>query len=118
VQYSEAFKIQIVGELERELAPVEQVRRKYGIGVGVIQGWLAKYGHGIRGKIIRVQTPREIDELKKLKQRVKLLEKALADANVELALEKAYTQLACEQAGVQDVEEFKKKAAGKQRTLF
>jgi len=50
--------------------------------------------------------------LKRLKERVKRLEKALADANIDLQLEKAYTQLACERAGIKDVEEFKKKAAG------
>jgi hypothetical protein len=39
----------------------------------------------------------------------------LADAHVDLALERAYTKLACERAGL-EVEEFKKKAAGQLRT--
>jgi len=98
--------------VEREPVPIDQVRRKYGIGGCTIQKWLRKYGNGSRGKIIRVETPQEIDELKRLKERVKRLEKALADANIDLQLEKAYTQLACERAGIKDVEEFKKKAAG------
>src|SRR5919204_6983743 len=96
IRYSEAFKMEVVRELERELAPVDQVRRKYGIGTGTIQAWIGKYGNGTRGKIIRVQTPKEIDQLQQLRQRVKWLERALADANIDLALEKAYTQLACE----------------------
>jgi uncharacterized membrane protein YqiK len=95
---------------------MDEVRCKYGIGVGSIQGWLAKYGNGTRGKIIRVETPKEIDQLKKLKERVRRLETALADANIELALEKAYTQIACARAGIQDVEEFKKKTPGGQPT--
>jgi hypothetical protein len=41
------------------------------------------------------------------------LETALADAHVDLSLEKAFTRLACQRAGIQDVEEFKKKADGK-----
>jgi transposase-like protein len=106
----------VVRELESKLAPADQVRRKYGIGVGTIQVWIAKYGNGTRGRIIRVETAKEIDELKKLKERVKRLERALADANIELALEKGYTQMACERAGIQDVEEFKKKALGEQPT--
>ena len=57
----------------------------------------------------------EINELKRLKDRVRRLETALADANIEIALERAYTQLACKRAGV-DPEEFKKKAAGQRRT--
>lgn len=112
IRYSEAFKMEVVREVEREPVPIDQVRRKYGIGARTIQKWLRKYGNGSRGKIIRVETPQEIDELKRLKERVKRLEKALADANIDLQLEKAYTQLACERAGIKDVEEFKKKAAG------
>jgi hypothetical protein len=47
---------------------------------------------------------------------VRLLEGALADSNLDLALERAYVRLACERAGIQDVEEFKKKADGAPRT--
>jgi transposase-like protein len=117
VRYSEAFKIAIVRELEKELAPVEHVRRKYGIaGIGTIRKWIDKYGNGTRGKVIRVETPKEIDETKKLKERVKRLETLLADTNLELALERQYTRLACERAGIEDIVEFKKKAAGKSPT--
>ena len=112
IRYSQAFKLEVVRELERDLVPIEQVRRKYGIGVGSIQVWIAKYGNGSRGRIIRVETPKEINELKRLKERVKRLESVLADTNLDLALERQYTRLACERAGIQDVAEFKKKAAG------
>jgi hypothetical protein len=37
------------------------------------------------------------------------LESALADANIDAALERAYTRLACRRAGIADVAEFKKK---------
>jgi hypothetical protein len=50
--------------------------------------------------------------MKELKMRVRRLETALADAHVDAALERAYTRLACQRAGIKDVEEFKKKAAG------
>jgi hypothetical protein len=102
--------------LERDLVAIDQVRRKYGIGVGSIQSWIAKYGNGSRGRIIRVETPKEINELKRLKERVKGLERVLADTNLDLALERQYTRLACERAGIQDVAEFKKKAAGQPPT--
>jgi transposase-like protein len=116
IRYSEAFKVEVVRELETGLAPLDEVRRKYDIGVGTIQTWIAKYGNGTRGKIIRVETPKAIDETKRLKDRVRQLETALADANIELALERAYTRIACERAGIPDVEEFKKKAPGGPRT--
>jgi hypothetical protein len=63
-----------------------------------------------------VEKPEEINELKRLKERVRRLEAALADTNLDLALERQYTRLACERAGIQDVAEFKKKAAGQRRT--
>jgi len=37
----------------------------------------------------------------------------LADSNLDLALERQYTRLACERAGIKDVGGFKKKAGGK-----
>ena len=116
VRYSEAFKMQIVRELEGGQINLEGIRRKYGIGgCQVIRRWVGRYGNGRVGKVIRVETPQEINEREALKRRVRALERALADANIDLALERAYTELACERAGV-DVEEFKKKAAGQLRT--
>jgi hypothetical protein len=63
-----------------------------------------------------VETPEQIDELKRLKERVKRLEALLADANIDLAIERAYTQIACERAGIKDVAEFKKKHPGAPHT--
>jgi transposase len=115
-RYSEAFKMTIVREIEENDLPVDQVRRKYGIvGSDTVPKWLRKYGNGSRGIRIRVEKPEEIDEKKKLKERVRQLERLLADANIDLALEKAYTEIACERAGVK-VEELKKKATGKRPT--
>jgi transposase-like protein len=108
IRYSEAFKLEVVRELETRHAPMEQVRRKYGVGYGSIQAWIAKYGNGTRGRIIRVEIPKEINELKRLKDRIKRLESVLADTNLDLALERQYTRLACERAGIRDVAEFKK----------
>ena len=77
-----------------------------------MQRWVGQYGKGSIGKVIRVEKPEERNEQAELKRRVRALEHALADANIELALERQYTRLACERAGIQDVVEFKKKAAG------
>lgn len=116
IRYSEAFKMAIVREVEEQDLPFEHVRRKYGIrGCDTVQSWVRKYGNGDRGRRIRVEKPEEISELKRLRQRVRQLESALADANIDAALERAFAELACERAGV-DPEEFKKKAAGQRRT--
>jgi transposase-like protein len=116
IRYSEAFKMAAVRELEERDLPFSHVRRKYGIrGCETVQSWVRKYGNGTRGGKVRVEKPEEINELKRLRQRVRQLESALADANIDIALERAYTELACERAGV-DPQEFKKKAAGQLRT--
>ena len=117
IRYSEAFKMQLVRELEENDLPFAQVQRKYGVkGADTVQKWVRKYGNGSRGKVIRVQKAEEIDEVKRLKERVRLLERALADANIDAALERAYTEMACERAGIKDVAEFKKKIPGPLRT--
>lgn len=116
IRYSEAFKMQLVGQIEQRDLPLEEARQRFGIrGKTTVLRWVRKYGNGSRGMRIRVEKPEEINQLKRLKERLRQLESALADAHIDAALERAYTELACERAGV-DVEEFKKKAAGQLRT--
>jgi transposase-like protein len=113
IRYSESFKMAVVRELEEGEMPFETLRRKYGIkGTATISRWARKYGHGDLGKIIRVEKPKEINERDEMKRRIKALEKALADAHIDLAIERATTRLACERAGIADVADFKKKAGG------
>lgn len=115
IRYSEAFKVEIVRELERKDLSYAEVKRKYGIrGSGTVQGWAREYGNGSRGKVIRVEKLNEINETKRLRERVKQLEKVVADTHIELALERSYTKLACQAAGM-EVETFKKKADTRQR---
>jgi transposase-like protein len=113
IRYSEAFKMQVVRELEAGGINVDQMRRKYGVGgCGTIPKWISQYGNGSIAKVIRVEKPEERNETEQLKRRVRALERALADTNIDLALERQYTRLACERAGIKDLAEFKKKAAG------
>ena len=104
----------VVRELEGGEIPFDRIRRKYGIkGCSTVQRWARKYGSGDLGRIIRVEKPNEVSERDEMKRRIKALEKALADAHIELALERACTRVACQRAGIKDLAEFKKKAAGK-----
>ena len=115
IRYSQAFKMAVVREVEERDLPFEHVRRRYGIrGAWTVQKWVRQYGNGSRGRIVRVERPNEINELARLKAELRRAKEALADAHIDLALERAFTELACERAGV-DVEGFKKKAAGKLR---
>src|ERR1700693_1602525 len=89
IRYSEAFQMETVRELEGQGLSINAVRRKYGIrGAGTVENWIRKYGNGTRGKVIRVERPEETNELKRLKDRVRRLETALADANIDAALER------------------------------
>ena len=105
--------MQVVREVEQEGLACDHVRRKYGIRASAtVPTWVRKYGNGSWGKRIRVETPEEINQTEQLKRRVRALEKALADTNIDLVLERQFTRLACERAGIRDVAEFKKKAGG------
>jgi transposase-like protein len=94
---------------------VAAAARAYGLsGVGTIRYWAKKYGKShLQGKMIRVETAQEISEVKELRKRVRELEKALADAHIDSKLGAAYLKIACRNAGIADVEGFKKKHAGK-----
>jgi transposase-like protein len=86
VRYSEAFKLQVLRELEEgRFATRSAAARAYGIqGCGTIEYWAQKYGKGhLMGKVIRVETAKEINEVKELRKRVRDLETALADAHLE-----------------------------------
>jgi len=117
IRYSEAFKMSVVRELEESGLAFNALAGKYGIkGSTTVQKWVRKYGNGSRGKVIRVEKPEEIDQTQKLKERVRVLERTMGSLHVELALERAYTEMACERAGIEDVAAFKKKAAGQPGT--
>ena len=115
MRYSEAFKLQVVRELEQgRFESVEAARRAYGVkGSETVAKWVRRFGKDhLLGKVVRVMEADEQAEVQSLRKRVRELERALADAHLDLKLEAAYVKLACEAAGVQDVAEFKKKHDG------
>lgn len=116
IRYSKAFKMQVVREVETGQDCARAVARKYGIrGNGTVTDWVRQLGSGKYGKIIRVEKPDEISEAVRLRRQLQLAKGALADAHMELVLEKAFLTVACEQLD-QTVEGFKKKHGGKRRT--
>jgi transposase-like protein len=115
IRYSEAFKLQVVRDLEQgRFENAGAAGRAYGVnGAETVANWIRRYGkeHLLR-KAIRVMKADEQAEVKALRKRVRELERALSDAHIDLKLEEAYVELACEAAGIEDVVEFKKKHAG------
>lgn len=112
IRYSRAFKMQLVREVEAGKTSAWAVQRKYQIGgAATVLRWVRQYGRGQYGKVIRVEQADEVNEAARLRSQLRRAKEALADAHLELVLEKAFLTVACEQLD-QTVEGFKKKHAG------
>jgi transposase-like protein len=109
-RYSEAFKRQVVEELENgKFKTAFEAERSYGIGNGSVRNWMRKYGRdSLFPKLVRIETMKERDKKKEERKRIRDLEAALADAHIDNCLEHAFLEIACERMGI-SVEEFKKK---------
>jgi transposase-like protein len=108
--------MQAVREVESGDICAKALQRKYNIrGNGTVMSWVRRLGSGKYGKVIRVERPDEIDERARLRSQLRQAKEALADAHMELALEKAFLEVACERMG-QTVAGFKKKQVGGRRT--
>ena len=111
IRYSEAFKLKVVNELETgKLTSFGEAKERYGIrSWSTISDWLRKYGKNhLLNKVVVVQKADEKSEIKKYKDRVKKLEKALANAHLDLVIEKEYFQMLCESTDT-EADKFKKK---------
>jgi transposase len=116
IKYSESFKLQVVREIEEgRYSSCKAAQDAYDIrGNGTVHRWARQYGReNLLKRVIRVETTEERDELRRLKNRVRDLERALGDATLDLILERGYVKIACRRAGIEDIEAFKKKANGK-----
>ena len=113
VRYSEAFKKEIVRELEvGEFKDPAQASRHYGIrGQDTVRRWARQYGRdGILKPLIRGQKKDEVEEVKRRQERIGQMERALADSQIKNLIEETYLEIACGRLN-EPVEEFKKKHA-------
>jgi transposase len=116
IRYSEAFKLQVIRELEAgRFTSIYDASRAYGIkGAMTVGQWVRRYGkNDLLGKVIVVMKADEQTEVQALRKQVRELKAALADAHLDLRLDAAYLKIACRRVGEEDVEAFKKKHAGK-----
>ena len=112
IRYSQAFKLQLVREVEGGQGSARAVQCKYNIkGSGSVLRWVRQFGSGRYGKVIRVEQGDEVNEASRLRLELRRAKEALADTHMALALEQAFLVTACE-AMDQSVEAFKKKHAG------
>jgi len=111
LRYSEAFKRQVVEEIGRgkHRSPYA-AQEAYGIkGHETVNKWVRKYGReDLLPKRLRIETMKEIDELKEARKQIRILKAAVADAHIDCCLEKGFLRAACDRLGVTP-DEFKKK---------
>ncbi len=110
-RYSEAFKQQVLSEIESGKYTIAQARSAYAInGAGTVQNWAKKLGILGITKTVRVEKPDEKDRIKALQAEIKKLKNALADTVLDKHIAEATLEVICEDNGW-DVEAVKKKAA-------
>lgn len=108
-RYSDAFKRQVVEQIEEGDYTQPQAAQVYGCSQSSIHRWLKEYGKNhLLNKVVRIQTMDETDRIKALTEQVDQLKAALADAYMDQKLTEARLELACRRLGI-DCEEFKKK---------
>jgi transposase len=97
-KYSEAFKRKVVAEYEKGILNKDQLQIKYGIGGNsVILNWCRKYGrlsYSVKSSIIG--RPMKDPE----KQRIKELEKQLADMKLKLGLYEKLIEITEREEGI------------------
>jgi transposase-like protein len=109
IRYSEAFKHQVINEVESGVT-CAQVRKKYGIGgINTIQYWMKRIGKlESLPKVIRVEKPDEKAKLKDLERQIRELKNALAETQVRCVIAESRFEIVCEDQGL-DPEAVKKK---------
>ena len=117
MRYSEAFKQQVVDELEAgRYGSPHEASQAYGVDPGSVKRWARQYGKGhLLRKVVRVEKQGEPGEIKRLKERIRKLESALADSVMDQALDQSFFELLCERTGT-DPDAFKKKHVGQAST--
>lgn len=82
IRYSISFRQKVVREVEEQGLTIESAKRRYGIkGAHTIQGWIRKFGkYHLLGKIVRIETMEEKDQIKKMQEEIRKLKMALADS--------------------------------------
>lgn len=110
MSYSTAFKLKVVEEIESGKFSMTEAGKIYDIGgAQTINRWMVKFGKShLLSKVIRVEMKDEKDKLKELQERVRRLEKLLADKELDNLMNEAFLELMAEDTGI-DLEEYKKK---------
>jgi transposase-like protein len=84
-RYSEAFKLQVVEEIEKGKYTIGEAKKIYNIGgMTTIQRWIKKMGKKqLLSKKVKIETPDELSRIKELERENKKLKEALLDQTIK-----------------------------------
>ena len=107
-RYSTAFQLKVVREIEQGKYTCRRARELYDIGgKSTIAKWLKRHGKAhLLTEVVQVRMKTEQDKVRQLQDRIRELERALADSQVEQVYLQALVQVMDEASG----ETLKKKA--------
>ena len=114
IRYSEAFKLEVLKELENGSLTRKELSERYGIGgAETLTTWVRKYGkESLINPVIRVEKPNEKNRLKELKKENQKLKDALANAYLRQITAENFLAVVSEMMGT-SVDELKKKLGDK-----
>ena len=114
IRYSQAFKQQVVQEIEEGRWTLSEATKVYGIrGSQTVKGWLKRMGKlDLLPKLVRVEKPDEKNQIKELERKIRELKDALAETQVRCIIAETRLDIVCEQQGL-DPEDVKKKLPAK-----
>ena len=106
-RYSIAFKLKVMEELrDGKWKTVADAAQAYGVSVHGVRYWMERLGfEHLNGRIIYVKTATEIDEIKRLKER-------LADEVLDPKLDEVALRIACRNLNTTPDELKKKNGVG------
>jgi len=83
-RYSNAFKQQVIGEIESGVLSIAEASKIYEISMVSLYKWIRGFGKDhLIGKVVMVQKRDEVDKIKQLEAEKRQLEAALAKSNLD-----------------------------------
>lgn len=95
-KYSQGFKQAVISEIESGKTSIFGAQQRYGIGgATTIQRWIKQYGKAeLLPTTVQIRMKEEVDELSVARQRIRQLEKAIAELTIDKAVAEAVLKVA------------------------
>ncbi len=109
-RYSESFKLKVLSELSNGNYTKNKLAKIYGMNPSTINEWIKKYDRkDLMNSRVMIETKDEISRLKALKKEVSQLKDLLIKKDLDKLVTDSYLEVAAENLGYKNVQEFKKK---------